>query len=157
MKGKSGFIRITRESLKKKSFYMKAMVLNRLVRGDGRLKATRRMADMMLKHYLAAFRGKKPSVLTTIWCPSELLYALDVIPLCVETTAVHLAGAGLSDEYLAIAEKNFQSRETCSFLGCAAGAIIDKLFPQPAAAVATSLLCDRGALAPGNARSGEMR
>lgn len=131
--------------LKKESFYVEAKLLNLARRGDTRLKATSKMANMVIDLSHKAIRGKKPVVLTSIWCPSEILYALNVIPLNVETVATFLAGYGLSDEYLAIAERNFHPPETCSILRCATGAVIDKLFPQPSAVIATTHLCDAGA------------
>jgi len=131
--------------LKTKSFYLKAKILNRSRRGDPRLKATKKMVDMVLNLNLKAIQQEKPVILTTIWSPSEILHALDLIPICPETTASSLARYGLSDDYLTIAEKHFHSPETCSFLRCATGAVMDNLFPRPAAVIATSYLCDAGA------------
>lgn len=131
--------------LKKESFFIKAKLDNTLRRSFSRLKSSQKMTDMVLDFGQKALQGCKPHILTTIWAPSEILYGLDIIPICVETTAASLAGFGLSDEFLSIAEKNFHSPETCSFLRCGAGAVLDKLFPQPAAVIATTHLCDAGA------------
>ncbi len=131
--------------LRKRSFYLKTKILNLLRRGDSRLKATRKMTEMIIDFILSSLKGKKPIVLTSIWPPSEIFYALDLIPLNVESVAASLAGLGLSDEYLAVAEKHHHSPETCSFLRCALGVAIERLFPQPMAVVATSHLCDAGA------------
>lgn len=138
-------IKINKEKLKSRSFYRMYKILNRVSGRGTRLTASRKMTDMVLSHYLDAIKGKKPSILTAIWCPSEIIYSLGMVPICLETTAASLAAMGLSDEYLSIAEKEFHSRETCTFLRCSAGTIIDKLYPQPAAVVATSHLCDAGA------------
>ena len=136
---------ITRDMLKKESFFIKTRLANKVRNSPSRLKASRKLMDMMLDLNQKALRGDKPLVLTTIWAPSEILYALDLIPICVESTAIALAGLGLSDEYLSIAEKNFHSAETCSVLRCGVGAVLDRLFPQPAAVIAASHLCDAGA------------
>lgn len=131
--------------LKKESFYLKSKLMNKMRRGTSRLRATQKMTEMVLDLNREAVKGNKPYILTTIWAPSEILFALDIIPICVESTATSLAGFGLSDEFLGIAEKNFHSPETCSILRCGVGAVIDKLFPQPSAVIATSHLCDAGA------------
>lgn len=136
---------ITKESLKKRSFYIKAKLLNWARIKDTRLKASKKMNDMVIDLNLQALQGEKPMVLTAIWAPSEILYALDLIPINLETTAASLANLKLSDQFLAVAEKNFHPPETCSILRCAVGAVLDELFPQPAAVIATSHLCDAGA------------
>jgi benzoyl-CoA reductase/2-hydroxyglutaryl-CoA dehydratase subunit BcrC/BadD/HgdB len=103
------------------------------------------MMDMMLDINQRTVRGEKPHVLTTIWAPTEILYALDILPICVESTATGLASYELGDEFLGIAEKNFHTPETCSILRCGVGAVIDRLFPPPAAVIAMTHLCDAGA------------
>jgi benzoyl-CoA reductase/2-hydroxyglutaryl-CoA dehydratase subunit BcrC/BadD/HgdB len=137
--------KVTKDMLKKESFYLKSKLMNKMRRDPTRLRATQKMTDMVLDLNHEAVKGEKPYVLTTIWAPSEILYALDIIPICVESTATSLAGFGLSDEFLGIAEKNFHTPETCSILRCGVGAVIDKLFPQPQAAIAMTHLCDAGA------------
>lgn len=137
--------KVTRDMLKKESFFIKTKLANKIRKSASRLKASQEVTDMILDLSLKAIRGDKPLVLTTIWAPSEILYALDVIPICVESTATALSDFELSDEYLSIAEKNFHSAETCSVLRCGIGAVLDRLFPQPAAVIATSHLCDAGA------------
>ncbi|NIO48324.1 MAG: hypothetical protein GTN73_02625 [Candidatus Aminicenantes bacterium] len=123
--------KITKDMLKKESFYIKAKLLNLARRGGMRLKATSKMADIVINFSNKALRAEKPVVLTSIWCPSEILYALDVIPINVESVATFLASYGLGDEYLAVAEKNFHPPETCSVRRCAAGAVLDRLPPSP--------------------------
>jgi benzoyl-CoA reductase/2-hydroxyglutaryl-CoA dehydratase subunit BcrC/BadD/HgdB len=137
--------KVTKDMLRKESFYIRAKLANKMKKSDSRLRATQKVRDMVLDLNHEAVKGHKPYILTTIWSPSEILYALDIIPICVESTAVGLAGFGLSDEYLGIAEKNFHTPETCSILRCGVGAVIDKLFPQPSAVIAATHLCDAGA------------
>lgn len=136
---------IIRDMLKKESFFIKTKLTNKIRRNASRLKASQKVTDMLLDFNHKAIRGDDPHILTTIWTPSEILYALDVIPICVESTATALAGLGLSDEYLSIAEKNFHSAETCSVLRCGVGVVLGRLFPRPAAVIATTHLCDAGA------------
>ena len=138
-------LKVTKDMLKKESFYIKSKLMNKMRKDTTRLRATQKMTDMVLNLNHEAVKGEKPYVLTTIWAPSEILYALDIIPICVESTATSLAGFGLSDEFLGIAEKNFHTPETCSILRCGVGAVIDKLFPQPQAVIAATHLCDAGA------------
>ncbi len=136
---------LTREMLRKESFYLKLKLLNRARIRDTRLRASKRLAEMVVDLSRNAYKKKKPVVLTSLWSPSEIFYALDIIPINPESVAANLANFGLADEYLGIAEKHFHPPETCSVLRCAAGAAIEKLFPQPAAVVATTHLCDAGA------------
>ncbi len=136
---------VTKDMLKTESFYIRAKLANKMRKIPSRLKATQRVTDMFLDASQKALRGDKPYILTTIWAPSEILYALDIIPICLESAASGLAGFGLSDEFLGIAEKNFHTPETCSILRCGVGAVIDRLFPQPAAVIATTHLCDAAA------------
>lgn len=136
---------VTKDMLKKESFYIKAKLANKVRKSPSRLKASKKMMDMMLDINQRAVRGDKPLILTTIWAPSEILYAMDILPICVESTATGLASYNLGDEFLGIAEKNFHTPETCSILRCGVGAVIDRLFPQPAAVVAMTHLCDAGA------------
>jgi benzoyl-CoA reductase/2-hydroxyglutaryl-CoA dehydratase subunit BcrC/BadD/HgdB len=136
---------VTKDMLKTESFYIRAKLANKIRKDHSRLKATHKATDMILDSSQKAIRGNKPYVLTTIWAPSEILYALDIIPICVESAASGLAGFGLSDEFLGIAEKNFHTPETCSILRCGVGAVIDRFFPQPSAVIATTSLCDAAA------------
>lgn len=145
MPGKKKKRQITKDMLKQKSFYKKAKVANWTRKGDDRLKATKKSTDMSLGFSIDALKGKKPLVLTTIWAPSEILYALDLLPICVDSSVAGLASYQLSDDYLAAAEKRFHSPETCSIVRCGVGAVNEKLFPRPAAVIATSHLCDGGA------------
>ncbi len=135
---------VTKDMLKKESFYVKAKLANKVRKRPSSLKASQKLMDMILDINQKAVRGERPHVLTTIWAPSEILYALDILPICVESTATGLASSGLSDEFLGIAEKNFHTPETCSILRCGVGAVIDRLFPQPAAVIAMTHLCDAG-------------
>ena len=136
---------VTKDMLKKESFYIEAKLANRMRKSPSRLKASQKLMGMMLDISQKVIRGNKPHVLTTIWAPSEILYALDILPICVESTATGLASFGLGDEFLGIAEKNFHTPETCSILRCGVGAVIDRLFPQPAAMITMTHLCDAGA------------
>ena len=136
---------ITKETLQKESFYLKFKLFNRLKPKDTRLRATKKMMDMVANINRDAYKGKKPVVLTTIWSPSEIFYAMDILQINPESFAAALANFGLADEYLGIAEKHFHPPETCSMLRCAAGAALQEFFPQPEAVVATTILCDAGA------------
>jgi benzoyl-CoA reductase/2-hydroxyglutaryl-CoA dehydratase subunit BcrC/BadD/HgdB len=136
---------VTSSMLRKPSYLRMARLRNWIEKKDSRLKATKMVTDMTYKSALQAISGKKPSVLTTIWSPSEILYAMDIIPINAETIASALASFGLSDEYLSSAEKRFYSPETCSILRLATGALLERLFPEPSAVIAASHLCDAGA------------
>lgn len=136
---------VTKDMLRTESFYIRAKLANKVRKDRSRLKASHKVTDMVLDSSQKAVRGDKPYILTTIWAPSEILYALDIIPICMESAASGLAEFGLSDEFLGIAEKNFHTPETCSILRCGVGAVIDRLFPQPSAVIAVTHLCDAGA------------
>lgn len=76
--------------------------------------------------------------------PTEIFYAMDIIPLCIEAFSSMLAGSLLSAKTLNTADDAFYSKDVCSFLRCAVGAAIEDYLPTPDFLACTSYYCDSG-------------
>ena len=89
-----------------------------------------------------AYARKRPVCWTTAFFPSEILYALDLVPFAPEVGAGVAAAMNLAPGFLQRAEEKEIDNESCSFHRCAAGGIYEDYFPQPDLFVASSHLCD---------------
>ncbi|MDD4895835.1 MAG: 2-hydroxyacyl-CoA dehydratase family protein [Atribacterota bacterium] len=89
-----------------------------------------------------AYQQKKPVVWASIFTPSELLYALDLIPLYPEMISASVASLNLADYFIETAESNFYSPDLCSFYRVASGMSLKNCLPRPDMVISTSLLCD---------------
>ncbi|NPV54992.1 MAG: 2-hydroxyacyl-CoA dehydratase [Firmicutes bacterium] len=85
---------------------------------------------------------RRPVIWTSAFAPTELLYALDLVPFSPEIASAAIASIGLSGKMLNIAEDHWYARDSCSFHRCAAGAALEGYLPRPDALVAASHLCD---------------
>lgn len=74
--------------------------------------------------------------------PTEIFYALDVVPFCVESVAAMLAGANLAPCGLRAADENLYSPDICSFLRFGMGATAANIFPEPDFFLCSSYHCD---------------
>ncbi|MGB9886237.1 MAG: 2-hydroxyacyl-CoA dehydratase subunit D [Moorellales bacterium] len=90
----------------------------------------------------AWYRQERPVVWTTAFVPTELIYALDLMPLAVEVAAALVTGLGLAPGLLAEAEKSWYSPDLCSYHRTVMGGALRDLWPRPVALVASSHLCD---------------
>jgi benzoyl-CoA reductase/2-hydroxyglutaryl-CoA dehydratase subunit BcrC/BadD/HgdB len=89
-----------------------------------------------------AYQRKKPVVWANIFTPSELLYALDVIPIYPEMISASVASIGLANYFIEKAESNFYLPDLCSFYRVASGMYLRNCLPKPDMVISTSLLCD---------------
>ncbi len=89
-----------------------------------------------------AYQKKKPVVWASIFTPSELLYALDLIPLYPEMISASVAALNLAGYFIETAESNFYSLDLCSFYRVASGMYLKNCLPRPDMVISTSLLCD---------------
>ncbi len=87
------------------------------------------------------FSGERPVVWMNVFFPYELLHALDIIPLSYEVMGGLIGSLGLHD-VLDTADDAYPTRDTCTFLRAGLGGGLDRLFPDPAALVCTSHLCE---------------
>ncbi|OHD64873.1 MAG: hypothetical protein A2176_06080 [Spirochaetes bacterium RBG_13_51_14] len=81
----------------------------------------------------------------SLFMPTEIMYAMDIMPFTTEMAAAQFARMGRQIERMETAEENHFSQDLCSFIRTAAGAVIEDLFPTPDILVTSSHLCDPSA------------
>lgn len=98
--------------------------------------------DFLFYQLKEACKKGKLVVWTNIYTPSELLYALDLIPICPELISGVLASVGLASYFIEAAESKFYTTDLCSFYRVATGLILKGWFPKPDLIISSSQLCD---------------
>lgn len=94
------------------------------------LQTTRRVAELIMKHYSQAWEYKtkgKPVAWVTVFTPVELLYALDILPLAPEQFSAMCGARSIVLEYLQEAEKYGYSQNVCSYSRCCLGYVLGGL------------------------------
>lgn len=95
-----------------------------------------------VKHLYNTFAHPKRTVWTTMFVPSEILFAMKLYPFCLEIGAALFAGLGQSSRGLLKAESHGVPTDICSFHRSAIGHTFRNLFPKNILQVATTTLCD---------------
>jgi len=95
-----------------------------------------------MQQFKKAYKREKPVVWASIYTPSELLYAMDVIPIYPEMISASVASIGLADHFIETSESNFYMLDLCSFYRVASGMFLNDCLPQPDMIISTSHLCD---------------
>ncbi|UCB57648.1 MAG: 2-hydroxyacyl-CoA dehydratase [Candidatus Omnitrophota bacterium] len=96
----------------------------------------------MARLFQAAYQPDAFVAWRSPFVPTELFYAMDIVPFFPEGACSMLANSRLVAQALDVAKKNYYSGDACSFLRCVAGASIEDLFPAPDILVCTSICCD---------------
>ncbi len=109
---------------------------------DEKLSALGYMQRAGAGHVFDAYNKKNSTVLTTLFVPSELLFAMGLVPLSVEIIAALFAGTEASISALMEAESNDMPTDACTFHRAAIGHMLKGYLPKPILNVATSTLCD---------------
>jgi benzoyl-CoA reductase/2-hydroxyglutaryl-CoA dehydratase subunit BcrC/BadD/HgdB len=116
------------------------------------LKASRKRGRLLAYQFLRCFNkvpGHEDSYQVVAWrslfMPTEILYAMGIMPFTTEMAAAQLALTGLAGGRLETAEGSGFSPDLCSFIKAAAGATLEDVFPTPDIIVTTSHLCDPAA------------
>ena len=81
-------------------------------------------------------------VLTSMFTPCEIFYAMDAMPMCAEQYSTYANGAGAEHGFIEAAESAGIAETFCSYHKAVTGAAICGVMPRPAAIVNTSLACD---------------
>lgn len=105
------------------------------------LQATKLRAALIGKLFRKAYQKDSVVAWRSSFVPSEMLFALDVVPFPPESVISLFANSHLTDDILKTAEDNNHSRDTCSFLRGVAGSVINNYLPIPDFLIATSLYC----------------
>lgn len=108
------------------------------------LKASKKRTLLTAKLFRKAYEKDAIVAWRSPFVPTEIFYALDIIPLCIEAFSSMLADSLLSAKTLNSADGAFYPRDVCSFLRCAVGAAIEDYLPTPDFLVCTSHYCDSG-------------
>lgn len=93
-------------------------------------------------HLFDTYNKKNSTVWTTLFVPSELMFAMGLVPLSVEIAAALFAGMGRSTSALMEAESNDIPTDVCTFHRAALGHMLKGYLPKPILNIATSTLCD---------------
>ena len=101
-------------------------------------KRGRGITDMFMK----AYDPNSCVVWHSLFMPTEIFQAMDIVPFTAEMAAAGIAGAGISRVLVERGESYTQCMDSCSFATCSAGAMLEHLFPEPDFIVTTSELCD---------------
>lgn len=105
------------------------------------LKATKLRSALIGKLFRKAYQKDSIVAWRSSFVPSEVLFALDIVPFPPESVVSMFANSHLTDEILETAEDNNYSRDTCSFLRGTVGSIINDYMPTPDFLIVTSLYC----------------
>ena len=98
--------------------------------------------DFLFYQLKEACKKRKLVVWTNIYTPSELLYALDLMPIYPELISGVLASVGLASYFIETAESKFYTTDLCSFYRIATGLTLKDWFPKPDLIISSSQLCD---------------
>ena len=81
----------------------------------------------------------------SLFVPTEIMYAMDLLPFTTEMVASQLAMAGAASERIETAEAHNFSGDICSFMKAVAGGVIEDIFPTPDILLTSTHLCDPSA------------
>lgn len=95
-----------------------------------------------VKHLYNTFAHPRRTIWTTMFVPSEILFAMGLYPFCLEIGAALFAGLGQSSQGLLEAESYGVPTDVCSFHRAAIGHVFRNKFPKNILQVATTTLCD---------------
>lgn len=105
------------------------------------LKATKLRSALLGRLFRKAYQKDSVIAWRSSFVPSEMLFALDIVPFAPEGVISMFANSHLTDEILRVAEDRDCSRDTCSFLRGITGSVINDYMPMPDFLIATSLYC----------------
>src|SRR3989304_4977782 len=95
-----------------------------------------------VRHLYNVYANPKRTIWTTMFVPSEILFAMGLYPFCLEIGAALFAGLGQSSKGLLEAESYGVPTDICSFHRSAIGHAFDNKFPKNILQAATTTLCD---------------
>ncbi len=93
-------------------------------------------------HLYNTYAHPKRTIWTTMFVPSEILFAMGLYPFCLEIGAALFANLGQSSHGLLEAESFGVPTDICTFHRSAIGHTLRNLFPKNVLQAATTTLCD---------------
>lgn len=106
------------------------------------LRASHKRLNVIANFFRKAYRESSKVVYRSVIMPTEIFFAMDMVPVCLETVSAMLAGSNIGPRAINVAEQNNYSRDLCSFTRCALGAAIENYLPTPDFLACTSYYCD---------------
>jgi len=106
------------------------------------LRASHKRLNVIANYFRRAYREDSKVVYRSVIMPTEIFFAMDMVPVCLETVSAMLAGSNIGPRAINIAEQNHYSRDLCSFTRCTLGAAIENYLPTPDFLACTSYYCD---------------
>jgi benzoyl-CoA reductase/2-hydroxyglutaryl-CoA dehydratase subunit BcrC/BadD/HgdB len=106
------------------------------------LRASQKRVNLTAKFFKKSYREDAKVAYRSVIMPTEIFFAMDMVPVCPEAVSAMLASSALGPYVLNIAEQNHYSRDVCSFTRCTLGAAIDNFLPTPDFLASTSYYCD---------------
>jgi benzoyl-CoA reductase/2-hydroxyglutaryl-CoA dehydratase subunit BcrC/BadD/HgdB len=110
-------------------------------KGSG-LSASQMRGKLLTNNLVKAYNPDATVVWHSLFMPTEIFYAMDMVPFSTEMVAAGIAGAGLGKKFVESGEEYLGCRDSCSFITCSYGGITMDVFPEPDFIVTTSQLCD---------------
>jgi len=89
-----------------------------------------------------AYLKRKPVAFASLFFPTELVYALGMIPFPLEVIAGLISSMGMAVPFLKKAEEKWYSQDLCSFHRLAMGLALEGYLPQPDLVLSLTSLCD---------------
>ncbi|HHT9119752.1 MAG TPA: 2-hydroxyacyl-CoA dehydratase subunit D [Candidatus Hypogeohydataceae bacterium YC41] len=94
------------------------------------------------RFFYKAYANENRVVWTSLFVPSEILFALGLIPFSLEVVAALFAGVGQSSKGISEAEREGIPTDVCTFHRSALGFAFKGYLPRPIIHATTSTLCD---------------
>ena len=111
-------------------------------RGYSPLKSSVARERAMYKLLMESFRDNSTVIWKSTFFPSEIIYAMDAVPLYIESFSAIASAVGLSTKILHASDKAGFSKDSCTFLRGVMGASNNNILPRPDALVSSSYYCD---------------
>ncbi len=109
------------------------------------LQATGKRSRIIASLFRKAYSVESTVAWRNTFVPTEMLFALGIIPFASEANCAMFSGSDLSVKSLNIAESNFYSADICSFLRTVIGTTIGDCMASPDFLISTSHYCDGAA------------
>jgi benzoyl-CoA reductase/2-hydroxyglutaryl-CoA dehydratase subunit BcrC/BadD/HgdB len=98
------------------------------------------LSKCVIEHYYYAY--KHGAIWTTLFVPSEIIFAMGLRPFSVEVAAALFAKFGRSSQALAEADLTAIPTDVCSFHRAALGQASMGIYPSPKLLAGTTTICD---------------
>ena len=106
------------------------------------LGASHKRVKVVANFFRKAYRENSKVVYRSVIMPTEIFFAMDMVPICLEMVSAMLAASNIGPRAINVAEQNHYSRDLCSFTRCTLGAAIENYLPTPDFLACTSYYCD---------------